>query len=120
MTGEARELDFDSLSALAVRDPAGFESARLAVIERAIDRAPARRQQRLRCLQWRIDQICRLSGTPLAACMSISEMMWERVLGSGGLLEQLKGLQGPYTNPRRDVALERDGDAKVVRLRPDS
>ena len=84
------EVDFDHWSAIASTDPERFEQMRQAVIDEVISRAPERQQQRLRCLQWRIDQERRLAHTPLAACIRISNMMWEHVTSPGGLINALK------------------------------
>jgi len=80
---------FDEWRALAAMDPARFEHMRRHAVQQLIARAPADRQERLRCLQWRVDQTRRQAGTPLAACLSLSAMMWESVLGERGLLEAL-------------------------------
>ncbi|HEY5602268.1 MAG TPA: DUF3135 domain-containing protein, partial [Gammaproteobacteria bacterium] len=32
---------------------------------------------RLRCLQWKIDRVREKMPTPLAACVAISDMMWD-------------------------------------------
>ena len=88
----ASEVDFDHWSAIASSDPERFEQMRQAVIDEVISRAPQRQQQRLRCLQWRIDQERRLAHTPLAACIRISTMMWDQVTGQGGLIQALKHL----------------------------
>lgn len=87
------EIDFDTWSDLARNDPEQFESMRLAAIEKAIAQAPVENRDRLRRLQWRIDQERRLAGTPLAACMRISRMMWKAVLGRGGLQQRIGELQ---------------------------
>ncbi len=83
--------DFDDWARLAVLDPAGFERERARTIDAVIARAPAHRQARLRGLQWRIDHMRRHAGTPLAACLELSRMMWESVLGEDGLLDALQG-----------------------------
>lgn len=59
------------------------------MIEAFICSVPEERQPRLRGLQWRIDQIRRTARTPLASCIRISRMMWDSVLGEGGLHETL-------------------------------
>ena len=87
------KMDFDAWSAMARNDPEAFESMRLAAIEAAIASAPAAKRERLRRLQWRIDQERRRSRTPLAACLRISRMMWRQVLGPGGLNERLDDLR---------------------------
>ena len=87
------QIDFDAWSELARNDPKLFESMRQEAIERVIDQAPVENRDRLRRLQWRIDQERRLAGTPLAACMRISRMMWKAVLGRGGLQQRIGELQ---------------------------
>lgn len=82
--------DFDHWSELASRDPEGFEARRRETIEAAIRQAPARTQARLRRLQWKLDQIRRTSGTPLAACIRMHNMMWDSLQGRGGLLDTLR------------------------------
>lgn len=96
--------DFDHWSRLAILDPEAFEARRHALIEDLIQRAPPHRQPRLRGLQWRIDRVRERSGTPLAACIRISEMMWESLLGEGGLRDSLLALRDPDRLPRRPRA----------------
>jgi len=91
--------DFDTWSSLAKDDPASFEALRKAAIEEAIRNAPQERQQYLRALQWRIDQERHRAKTPLGACIRISRMMWERVMGTGGLLDHLQLLQEGVSRP---------------------
>ncbi len=87
-------IEFETWAELAENDPPAFEDLRQAAIDEAIQQAPASSRQRLRGLQWRIDQERRRARTPLAACIRISQMMWESVTGNGGLLQALRGLQG--------------------------
>lgn len=87
-------IDFDTWSALARNDPQTFEKLRLAAIHAAIEGAPEANRERLRRLQWRIDQERRLARTPLAACIRISRMMWRAVLGPNGLSDRVAELQG--------------------------
>ncbi len=82
--------DFDRWANLARQDPAAFERHRRAEIVRLLRRVPVSRRRRLRGLQWRIDQVRRTSGTPLAACVRISQMMWESVQGEHGLVAVLQ------------------------------
>lgn len=81
--------EFDHWAQLAVADSDAFEARRSRLIEAFISSVPPERQRRLRCLQWRIDQIRRTARTPLASCIRISRMMWDSVLGEGGLHEVL-------------------------------
>lgn len=92
-TKKKAEIDFDTWSDLARNDPQTFESMRLAAIEAAIASAPEANRERLRRLQWRIDQERRLAGTPMAACLRISRMMWRAVLGPNGLNDRFSELQ---------------------------
>ena len=87
-------MSFNEWFELAQQDPAAFESTRLTLIEELIESAPPGQRQRLRCLQWRIDQERRRSSSPLDACVRLSNMMWERVTGENGLLENVARLQG--------------------------
>ena len=87
------EMTFDEWRDLAERDPETFETMRQAAIEAVIEAAPLRNQERLRRLQWRIDQERRLAGSPLGACMRLSRMMWKSVLGPGGLQDRIQQLR---------------------------
>jgi hypothetical protein len=83
-------MDFEAWKQLAETDPDAFEAQRRACIEEAIARAPQPRQMQLRRLQWRVEQARRQAGTPLAACISLSNMMWSSVTGPEGLLDALR------------------------------
>jgi hypothetical protein len=83
-------LDFDHLLKLAEQDPIRFEDMRQAAIDDFISTLPEERQVRMRRLQWRIDQE-RRNRTPLSACMKISSMMWDHMVGPRGLLGYLQG-----------------------------
>ncbi len=106
------EFDFDAWSDMAKNDPETFEKMRLAAIEDVIEKAPEDNRERLRRLQWRIDQERRLARTPMAACLRISRMMWRMVLGEGGLNDRFAELQGlvnghvPETPARRPMGGE--------------
>ncbi len=96
--------DFESWSALASNDPESFEARRARAIEDAIRRAAPRTQQRLRRLQWKLDQVRRASATPMAACIRMNQMMWDRVTGPGGLLETLVEGRAPVA-PRSNAQI---------------
>lgn len=87
---QARRFDFDYWADLAGRDPEQFERDRRAALARAMRRVPPHRRQRLRGLQWRIDQVRRNARTPMAACIRISNMMWDAVHGEHGLAAVLR------------------------------
>lgn len=96
--------DFETWSRLASNDPESFEAQRARAIEAAIDRAPPRLQARLRRLQWKLDQVRRTSATPMAACIRMNHMMWDRITGPGGLLETLvEGKALPAPQPAAKV-----------------
>lgn len=72
------EVDFEEWMALASSEPQNFEQLRQDKISELIKSAPKRQQHRLHCLQWRIDQIREQNkASPMAACLSISELMWD-------------------------------------------
>jgi hypothetical protein len=103
---------------LARTDPAAFESLRRGLIDNLIAEAPEERRTRLRCVQWRIDQERARAQTPLGACLRVSRMMWDSVLGGGGLVEQLHQLSDPPA-PARPLPAART-PARVLPFRPRS
>lgn len=82
--------DFSEWSNLAAKDPKAFEKRRQQTIEAAIQSIPDAKQQRIRALQWRIDQERNRSKSPMAACIRLSNMMWDNLLGENGLLDNLR------------------------------
>ncbi len=86
----AESFDFEYWAALARKNPEAFESMRQKCLEALIEQAPEHSKQRMRGLQWQIDQTRARSANPMAACLNISKMMWESVTGEGGLLEALE------------------------------
>ncbi len=94
MTKEnTNDFDFEKWSGLANEDPEAFEQTRERVINQFIADLPEDKQQRMRCLQWRVDSVRRLSKTPMAACIEISKMMWDSIKGEHGLIVAIKDLQ---------------------------
>jgi hypothetical protein len=81
--------DFDAWSALARSDPQTFEDCRERIIDEAIRRAPAHRQERLRRMQWKLNQIRKTSRTPMIACLRMHRLLWQAVIGESGLLDCL-------------------------------
>jgi len=69
--------DFDQLMALAQDDPESFETVRRECIDSFIQGVSEHKRQRLIGLQWRIDQSRQLASNPMAACIAISNMMWD-------------------------------------------
>ncbi|UCC55807.1 MAG: DUF3135 domain-containing protein [Gammaproteobacteria bacterium] len=81
--------DFDEWAKLAATDLPAFETQRKRVIEAAIRQAPTCKQQRLRCLQWKLEQIRNTARTPMVACLRMNRMLWDALAGDGGLLARL-------------------------------
>ncbi len=96
--------DFDDWAEMARRDPEQFEARREELIRRQIEQASAASRQRMTGLQWRIDCMRRKAGTPLAACMAISGMMWDSMLGENGLIEQIQQLGDNLRTRERSAA----------------
>jgi len=69
--------DFAHWMQLAGTDPECFERARQAAIDELLETASPDRRERLRGLQWRIDQERRRARTPMAACLRLSSLMWD-------------------------------------------
>ena len=100
------EMDFEQWSALAHEDPQAFEALRSRTIDDFLTRIPpGQQQQRLRCLQWRIDQVRARSSNPMAACLSLYGMMWDGVTRRGGMLDALQGTgpAGPDCRPGAEI-----------------
>lgn len=68
--------NFEEWAKLAKQDPDRFEAHRAQALNDAIDRVPEDRQLMLRRLQWKVDRVRELKSTPLAACIAITDMMW--------------------------------------------
>jgi hypothetical protein len=85
-----KAFDFNEWSNLATTDPHAFEKRREMAIEKVISTMSDAKQERIRRLQWRIDQERSLCKTPMAACIKLSHMMWDNVLGKNGLLDNLR------------------------------
>mgnify|MGYP000091356365 CR=1 FL=1 len=69
----------DQLLKLAQENPDALEALRQREIKSLIDSAPASMQRRLKGLQFQIDAKRRASKTPMAACVAISQMMFDSV-----------------------------------------
>ena len=103
-----QHLEFDDWVDLARTDPASFEALRARLIDEAINRAPsAEQRRRLRGLQWRVDMVRSRSRTPIAACLDISAMMWDALLGEDGMVNTLRSPRRPARTPADVVTLSR-------------
>jgi hypothetical protein len=103
--------DFDHWAALARQDPDLFEAERSLLLETTIRKAPIHLQHRLRCLQWKLDQIRKTSGSPLAAALRMNRLLWEAIAARDGLLDRLNRLQTP-DNPRQPPR----SSARILRI----
>lgn len=103
------QFDFDEWACLARQDPPSFEARRREVLEAFIEQCPASRRQRLRGLQWRIDRERERCGTPLAACVRLSDWMWHCFSGDGGLADTLNRARG-----RGGARLRPTGTARLI------
>ncbi len=84
--------DFQEWAKLAQTDPTAFEQRRQGIIDQVIDQAPEETQHRLRQFQFRIDLERQRAKTPLAACIRLSSMMWDMMLGPNGLAQNVEDL----------------------------
>jgi hypothetical protein len=109
-----RNLDFDHLLNLAEKDPVRFEDMRQEAIDDYISTLPEERQVHMRRLQWRIDQE-RRNRSPLSACVRISGLMWENMVGPKGLLGFLQD-----TSSFIDLQQNKENSCRVLEfpLRP--
>jgi hypothetical protein len=82
--------DFDAWVKLFLEDPQAFEIQRTRAIEQLIRQAPAHKQHRLRCLQWKLDRIRATAPNPLAASRRMNQLLWESLAGPDGLIERLR------------------------------
>ncbi|MEW5756719.1 MAG: DUF3135 domain-containing protein [Pseudomonadota bacterium] len=93
-------IDFDAWVELARNDPEAFEARRRNLLEEFISQAAPAQQRRLRCLQWRVDIERKRASNPMAACVRISQMMWDSFVGENGLREAINELYA--REPRRE------------------
>ncbi|MEK8090386.1 DUF3135 domain-containing protein [Thermithiobacillus plumbiphilus] len=111
----AEDFDFDAWSRLATQDPEVFEMRRRMLIEQLIQSAPDARRARLKGLQFRLDLERRRARTPLAACLRISDMMWQALLGPGGLQASMNQLiNASSESPRKFTAEAQPPLARVI------
>lgn len=82
---------FDYWMELAKNNPDAFEKERTQAIDEIIDSAPEHMQQRLRGLQWRIDNEIKLTNSPMEACVRVNRLMMEMVFKKNGFLDALSG-----------------------------
>ena len=108
--------DFDTWMQLAKRDPAAFEAQRQAFLHKFIGDMPEKTQQRMVCLQWRVDRERELSKTPMEAAGRIYDMMWDSV---SQVHDELQGLVSAL-DPNAELArpVPRNEKAVVLPFKP--
>lgn len=85
-----KEFNFEEWRQLAVADPQAFEKKRRQAVEQMINAVPAKRQQRLRGVQWRVDMVRRKYPDPKLSAQHVFNMMWDAVYAENGLLDALR------------------------------
>jgi len=95
-----RKFEFDAWVKLSQKDPEAFEAMREAQINKFIDGCDEEKQQRLRCLQWKIDIVRNKSDSPLAACVAISDMMWDSLERLHRVYYEYEGITAQDANKR--------------------
>ena len=105
MSGNSiNEIDFELWANLASTDPQKFEELRQDKISNFINQSSRHRQQRLLGLQWQIDTI-RNQHSTVAACLAISELMWEtfQELSEVLQLQAKSGLTAPIPTLQANI-----------------
>ncbi|MGD8742351.1 MAG: DUF3135 domain-containing protein [Granulosicoccaceae bacterium] len=100
------DMNFEQWASLAHDDPQAFEALRSRTIDDFFSHIPpGQHEQRLRCLQWRIDQIRDRSSNPMSACLHLYAMMWNSVVSRDGMLDALQGAgsRGPSDLPKARI-----------------
>jgi hypothetical protein len=112
---KAQRVDIQTWIELAVSDPDKFEAMRAEAIERVIAASSEKHQERLRCLQWRVDQLRERSATPMAATIAISKLMWDSFYR---LHDSYQDLAGRHDAPRLAASQPASQSAKIIPFRP--
>lgn len=103
------DFNFDEWQRLAKDEPERFESLRKQAIEDLMEKSPEDVRQRMRGLQWQIDQYRKTAKTPIASCIKISSMMWDSVLGEKGLVQSIEQLTHseapPLEHPKQEATI---------------
>ncbi|MDH5181271.1 MAG: DUF3135 domain-containing protein [Gammaproteobacteria bacterium] len=100
----AFQFNFEEWAKLAAQDPDRFEARRARTLSDAIGRVPENRQLMLRRLQWKVDRVRELKTTPLAACIAITDMMWNTFHDLNRSYHYLAEQHGKKTPGKQDFA----------------
>jgi len=110
--------DFDEWARLARTDVDAFEAKRLALIEDFLCQFSGPGLRRLRGLQFRIDMERRRARTPMAACLRLSAMMWDSLLGQHGLKDAFDAFLAGQTPAACVARSATDAGAAGCRILP--
>lgn len=106
--------EFDELVKLAENNPEELEKLRRTLVEQVIQSAPERLQRRLEGLQFQIDAQCKLAGSPMAACIKVSEMMHESFAQLRYMLNDHLVRRAPETLNQALTETEQTQPAKIL------
>ncbi len=109
------KFDFDEWANLAKEDPDAFENKRQQMIQDVLDKSSPKIRRRMEGLQWQIDQVRATSTNPMASCLKISQMMWDKTIGEDGLVDHLKQLTDP--SQIRDTSSQARRSATIMDLK---
>jgi hypothetical protein len=84
------------LARLARDNPPAYEALREALIARLIDTSPASVKTRLRGIQFRVDHLRRLSGSPLGATLRIYALMMDSLVRMNDGWQEMGAIQARY------------------------
>jgi len=91
-------MKFEEWKKLFETDPEAFEKKRQEEIEKAIAEARPENQNKLRQLQWIIDEEIKKSGNPLTACAKLNGMIIKQLNAQLNALKMLLKMLG---NPKK-------------------
>ena len=101
--------DFDEMLVLAKTNPQKLDDLLKAKVDRLIDSAPTRIQNRLRGIQFEVDCQRKINKSSYEACRKISEMMHDSLM-------ELNRVLNNYSE-NRSHGSEQSESAKVIELR---
>lgn len=112
--------NFEELHQIAQNNPDALEAYRLQEIERIITKARPEIRKRLRGLQFQIDMERRRAKTPMAACLKLSTMMWDKTWQLSESQAQLsEAISGSLTTPEEITpACNKSESAEIIPFRP--
>ncbi|GAB6043422.1 DUF3135 domain-containing protein [Endothiovibrio diazotrophicus] len=80
---------FDWWMRLAAEQPERFDEAWRELVRGMIEGAPSRCRRGLEGTQFRADMERRRARSPMGACVRLSRLMWDRLVGEEGLQEKM-------------------------------